>query len=181
MSGKITRLVKSLLFTSAYNRLYPLSEKNGIVEKINTYDYNLNDDFTADINSLYQYLLSDMSIEQINKEQYNRSLDKCYKTQKVKYKDKTTKKKTIEYVKVEKKGTFNQRDIQKLSSKIEELENQHSDIERLVDRLTAGEISEYDLPKLDRTLKANRFRATTYIFIIAVMVAIVAFILIFLH
>ena len=68
-----------------------------------------------------------------------------------------------------------------MSSKIEELEKQHSDIERLVDRLTAGEISEYDLPKLDRTLKANRFRATAYIFIIAVMVAIVAFILIFLH
>lgn len=173
MTNSIVGFIKRIIFTPAYVHLYPLAKKEGIVDKINHYDYNLNDDFAKDINSLYLFLLSDIESNKLDAEQSNRNLDETYKIKKIKHKDKETKIKTVEQVKVEKKRMIDKEDRLRYSKMIEEIENESSHTETLIDRLTSGQITEYDLSSLDSSLKRNRFKSTSYIGGIILTVGIV--------
>ena len=172
-------LFKSLIFNQAYLRLYPLTSKDGIVNKINTYDYTQNDDFSKDINSLYEYLISDLAADSIQKDTYDRGLESCYKSRKVKYKDKETKEKIVERVQVEKKGAFNKQYRETYSRKLESVNTNTETIEKLADRLTEGTISEDDLPLLDKVLKKNRLRFITYIMATLIVLIAIVVILVF--
>lgn len=172
-------LIKSFILSPAYIRLYPLSQKEGMAEKINTYDYNLNDEFVKDINTLYSYLLSDLAATQIDKDIYDRSLNSYYKVRKIRYKDKETKKKQVERVQVEKRGAFNEYNRKNYSQKLDVSSAKASRIELLTDKLIDGTLTDDDLPKLDKVLRKNRFRTSVYVAAIVVVAVVIAAILLF--
>lgn len=181
MSNTLISLIKGRIFTPTYIRLYPLSPKENIVEKINTYDYSLNDEFTKDINTLYSYLCSDYSEKQLDAESLDRNLETFYKTKKVKHKDKETKTKTIEKIRVEKSGFYNESGIKVYTKKHEQAEEDSKHIDSLIDRLLGGEVTAEDIPELDKTLKRHKFKTSTYIAAIVAAVVTVAAILIICH
>ena len=173
-------LLNRIIFTKAYNDLYPLADREGIVDKINSYDYSQDDDFVQDIGSLYDYLLSDISKNTIERDELDMSLNQCYKTKKRKYRDRETREKIVERQKVERRGKANKQDISNYSEKLKNINSSSDKLKEAAKRLEKLQVAESDLTVFDSVLKTNRLKTSVYIVGIVIAVLIIV-LLIFLH
>lgn len=176
-----TNPIKQFVYTSAYIHLYPLAKHQGIAKKINEYDYTLNDSFAKDINDLYGYIQSEMAKGKIDKEINERGLEGCYKKKRVKVLDEETGEKTVEKIKYERKGVINKNILNSYSEQIKTLSKDTQQLSLLSDNLLEGNLTDFDLPQLDKILKRNRFRLRAYIAGIIVILAVIVSILIILR
>ena len=171
--------IKQFIYTKPYFRLYPLSENDKAVEKINNLDINDGSQFSEDIQSLIAFIFSDMAKDDINKDKYERSLKGCYKTKRVKIKDEEADTKVIEKVRMQKRGVINKNDVEHYNDKLDEIENNSNTLSQLAERLVDGNIRKEDLPLCDKILKQNKFSWRFYVAIIVIVIIaiVVAFLI----
>lgn len=163
-------IFKRFIFTGTYIRLFPLSDKDEAVKKINTLDFNENSQFSEDIQTLVKYIFSNIDKDNIDKSMYERSLKGCYKTKRVKVRDDETDKKTVENVRIKRRGVFNENDINRFNDKIDELDDNSNALSQLAERILDGKITQSDLQLCDTILKQNKFSWRFYVAIIAIVI-----------
>ncbi len=176
----IKRFFKQLVFTKTYLNLYPLSEKENIVDKINNCDLDDDSDFSKALNSLCDIIISEKAKMDFESKEIDRSLKPLYKKEKVEVTDNETGNTTKKKVKVEKEDMFSQQEFKRCNEKLSEIDTTKKGLQELLDSIDKSEFKEEYIPLCDKLLRKNRIAQRVYaiglisIILIPIIIAIVS-------
>lgn len=166
--------IKKFIFNSAYLNLYPMTDKGqDICDQINNCNFEEDSELRSDIDSLCKYINSDLALNDVNSDTYNRELNGYYRTKRVKIRDEEQNKKVVEKVKVERKLIGYKQDIETYNNKLNDLEQQKNELYGLAEKILNQNIEVEDLKICDRVLKLNRIATRTYVAIVSVLAAFI--------
>ena len=125
---------------------------------------------TKSIIELYELLLSEGTLNNLESDILERELDTCYREKRVKIKDEETDKKVIEKIRIAKKGVGIKDEINAYEKKMKHLSLDATVIENLVYKFNHSNVSNSDLPILDKILYKNRISKKIYMVTLIVII-----------
>lgn len=168
--------IKKIIYNKSFVNLYQMEYKGrAICDEINNCNFEDDSKFVNDIKQLYSFVLSEIELTKIQIENTQREVNGFYRQKRVKIKDEETNKKTIEKIKVQKKGIGFKREIQMFNNDIDKMNEYVKQLEDLALSLENHCLDTDQLLLCDVVISNNRINPLIYKIGMALIILLIVF------